>query len=159
MGFKPTTSLSRGVCSTAVLQPLPLVVSIFMFPSFVLSFQAPPKSTKTKINDEPLSDNVFKNYDDFYYYDDDDAGSSGRHRRSVAGQLKPMQVAETCVNCATRGPERDKVLPSDYRKFMKFFLEDNPGPKCGKAGHAAYSDAVRLRAIDANPVRSPARSI
>lgn len=29
-------------------------------------------------------------------------------------------------------------------RFLPMFLSDNPNPKCGKGGHAAYSSAVNL---------------
>lgn len=32
-------------------------------------------------------------------------------------------------------------------QYLDFFLKDNPGESCASAGHAAYSDGVRLKAI------------
>ena len=112
----------------------------------LFSVTSKPKTSNTGDGDQ-LSDEVFKNYDDFYYYDDDEQVGKSRGRRSVSGRKKAK-----CTDCPTKGKERIDVTDAEYRKFVKFFLEDNPGESCAKAGHAAYSDAVRLKSLDTEPV-------
>ncbi len=41
---------------------------------------------------------------------------------------------------------QDKIILIFFQ-YLDFFLKDNPGEICPSAGHAAYSDAVRLRPI------------
>ena len=112
------------------------------------SVQRQPTPAKAS-NDDQLPDDVFKKYDDFYYYDGDDE-EAGHHVKTKT-RVKRAARSARCKKC-TKDVDRESVPPDDYRKFLKFFLEDNPGPKCGKAGHAAYSDAVRHTPLDSNPV-------
>ncbi|XP_066575598.1 NPC intracellular cholesterol transporter 1 isoform X2 [Amia ocellicauda] len=54
-------------------------------------------------------------------------------------------VDKSCVRCrplTTKGKMRPE--DGDFMKFLPMFLSDNPNPKCGKGGHAAYSSAVDL---------------
>ncbi len=113
----------------------------------IFSVSTKPKSSNAGVDDDELPDDVFKNYDDFYYYDDDEQVEKSRGRRSVGGRRK-----KSCEGCSTKGKERIDVTDAEYRKFVKFFLEDNPGESCAKAGHAAYSDAVRLQPLNSEPV-------
>ena len=45
-----------------------------------------------------------------------------------------------CCRCLEKNKDLTK---EEYRKYYNFFLTDNPNTECPKAGHAAYSDAVR----------------
>nr|DBA24360.1 TPA: hypothetical protein GDO54_012030 [Pyxicephalus adspersus] len=47
-----------------------------------------------------------------------------------------------CRNLTTEG--KRKPVGEDFMKFLPMYLSDNPNPKCGKGGHAAYSTAVDL---------------
>jgi Niemann-Pick C1 protein len=50
-----------------------------------------------------------------------------------------------CLPCPvkfTSGTNRPIV--SDFYKYFKFYIKDNPGFKCAKGGHAAYGEAVEI---------------
>ncbi|KAG8442189.1 hypothetical protein GDO86_011113 [Hymenochirus boettgeri] len=50
-----------------------------------------------------------------------------------------------CIRCREFTPEgKRKPLGDEFMRFLPMFLSDNPNPKCGKGGHAAYSSAVDL---------------
>ncbi|XP_054841325.1 NPC intracellular cholesterol transporter 1 [Eublepharis macularius] len=50
-----------------------------------------------------------------------------------------------CVRCRPLTHEgKQRPQGDDFMKFLPMFLSDNPNPKCGKGGHAAYSSAVEL---------------
>ncbi|XP_048363973.1 NPC intracellular cholesterol transporter 1 [Sphaerodactylus townsendi] len=54
-------------------------------------------------------------------------------------------VNPTCVRCRPLTQEgKQRPQGEDFMKFLPMFLSDNPNPKCGKGGHAAYSSAVDL---------------
>ncbi|XP_068093368.1 NPC intracellular cholesterol transporter 1-like [Hyperolius riggenbachi] len=49
---------------------------------------------------------------------------------------------QSCRNFTAEG--KRKPLGEDFMEFLPMFLSDNPNPKCGKGGHAAYGTAVDL---------------
>ncbi|XP_012371151.1 Niemann-Pick C1 protein [Octodon degus] len=54
-------------------------------------------------------------------------------------------VDPTCIHCRSLTPEgKQRPQGGDFMRFLPMFLSDNPNPKCGKGGHAAYSSAVNL---------------
>lgn len=54
-----------------------------------------------------------------------------------------------CVRCRPLTREgKQRPYGEDFMTFLPMFLSDNPNPKCGKGGHAAYGSAVNL--IDNN---------
>ncbi|KAM9308837.1 NPC intracellular cholesterol transporter 1 [Gastrophryne carolinensis] len=54
-------------------------------------------------------------------------------------------VDPSCQRCRNLTAEgKQKPVGEDFMKFLPMFLSDNPNPKCGKGGHAAYSTAVDL---------------
>lgn len=54
-------------------------------------------------------------------------------------------VDPSCHRCRNYTAEgKMKPVGKDFMKFLPMFLSDNPNPKCGKGGHAAYSTAVDL---------------
>ncbi|XP_069076123.1 NPC intracellular cholesterol transporter 1 [Pleurodeles waltl] len=54
-------------------------------------------------------------------------------------------VDPACVRCRPPTPEGKKnPVGEDFMRFLPMFLSDNPNPKCGKGGHAAYGSAVNL---------------
>ncbi|KAM3927967.1 NPC intracellular cholesterol transporter 1 [Leptodactylus fuscus] len=54
-------------------------------------------------------------------------------------------VDPLCVRCRSLTPEgKRRPEEEDFMKFLPMFLSDNPNPKCGKGGHAAYGSAVNL---------------
>lgn len=98
---------------------------------------------KDTIGKGALPDHMFDNYDDYYYYADDDDTTktpAKRHRRSAGGRRQGE-----CVPCQTVGrPVDSRPTSLEFRQHLKWFLKDNPGPKCPSAGQAAYRDCVRL---------------
>ncbi|XP_053427652.1 NPC intracellular cholesterol transporter 1 isoform X3 [Nycticebus coucang] len=58
-------------------------------------------------------------------------------------------VDPACVRCRPLTPEgKQRPLGEDFMRFLPMFLADNPNPKCGKGGHAAYSSAVNILGND-----------
>ncbi|XP_075389176.1 NPC intracellular cholesterol transporter 1 isoform X1 [Tenrec ecaudatus] len=54
-------------------------------------------------------------------------------------------VDPACVRCRPLTPEgKQRPQGKDFMKFLPMYLSDNPNPKCGKGGHAAYSSAVTI---------------
>ncbi|XP_062986710.1 NPC intracellular cholesterol transporter 1 [Elgaria multicarinata webbii] len=54
-------------------------------------------------------------------------------------------VNPSCVRCRPLTPEgKQRPQGEDFMEFLPMFLSDNPNPKCGKGGHAAYSSAVNF---------------
>ncbi|KAG8516795.1 NPC intracellular cholesterol transporter 1, partial [Galemys pyrenaicus] len=54
-------------------------------------------------------------------------------------------VDPACVRCRPLTPEgKQRPQGEDFMRFLPMFLLDNPNPKCGKGGHAAYSSAVNM---------------
>ncbi|XP_067887182.1 NPC intracellular cholesterol transporter 1 isoform X2 [Heterodontus francisci] len=51
----------------------------------------------------------------------------------------------SCVHCRPLTREgKQRPYGEDFMTFLPMFLSDNPSPKCGKGGHAAYASAVNL---------------
>lgn len=64
------------------------------------------------------------------------------HRQFCASSL---EESANCVSCPIRYVnDTNRPVEEDFRKYLKFFLVDNPGLKCPKAGHAAYGEAIEL---------------
>lgn len=54
-------------------------------------------------------------------------------------------IDPTCIRCRPLTPEgKQRPQGKEFMKFLPMFLSDNPNPKCGKGGHAAYSSAVNI---------------
>lgn len=49
------------------------------------------------------------------------------------------------MKCPINRNSLQRPVVSDFRKYVSFFLRDNPDESCAKAGHAAYGNAVKLR--------------
>uniref|UniRef100_A0A8C0GUA5 NPC intracellular cholesterol transporter 1 n=1 Tax=Chelonoidis abingdonii TaxID=106734 RepID=A0A8C0GUA5_CHEAB len=65
---------------------------------------------------------------------------------NTTGQFCNASVVDvSCMRCRPL-TEEGKWRPQggDFMKFLPMFLSDNPNPKCGKGGHAAYSSAVNF---------------
>ncbi|CAI5640897.1 unnamed protein product [Oreochromis niloticus] len=57
----------------------------------------------------------------------------------------PEVVNSSCVSCRPMTPSgKQRPEGEDFMHFLPMFLSDNPNPKCGKGGHAAYATAVDL---------------
>ncbi|KAM6149068.1 NPC intracellular cholesterol transporter 1 [Erethizon dorsatum] len=58
-------------------------------------------------------------------------------------------VNPACIRCRPLTPEgKQRPQGGDFMRFLPMFLSDNPNPKCGKGGHAAYGSAVNLLGND-----------
>jgi len=53
--------------------------------------------------------------------------------------------SHNCVSCPVNYVnDTNRPISTDYYKYLKFYLNDNPGFKCSKGGHAAYGEAVEI---------------
>jgi Niemann-Pick C1 protein len=53
--------------------------------------------------------------------------------------------SKLCKKCEVAVDENNgRPVQKDFNKFLPWFLEDNPGFKCAKGGHAAYGTAVEV---------------
>ncbi|CRL00931.1 CLUMA_CG014455, isoform A, partial [Clunio marinus] len=50
-----------------------------------------------------------------------------------------------CIECNIELNDLNRPASNEFKKYISFFLEDNPDSSCAKAGHAAYSAAVNLK--------------
>jgi Niemann-Pick C1 protein len=57
-----------------------------------------------------------------------------------------------CERCPIKFIENERPAPDDFKRYISYFLRDNPGDKCPKGGHAAYKDALQI--IDKGDVKS-----
>ncbi|XP_053323939.1 NPC intracellular cholesterol transporter 1 [Spea bombifrons] len=62
------------------------------------------------------------------------------------GQFCNASVVDPqCMRCRPYTQEgKRKPVGEEFMQFLPMFLSDNPNPKCGKGGHAAYGTAVDL---------------
>ncbi|XP_022105812.1 Niemann-Pick C1 protein-like [Acanthaster planci] len=51
---------------------------------------------------------------------------------------------ENCVPCRSSAHQFARPTSEEFEKFLPFFLEDDPGFKCSKGGHAAYGSGVKF---------------
>ncbi|KAK2895141.1 NPC intracellular cholesterol transporter 1 [Channa argus] len=68
-----------------------------------------------------------------------------RYYNSTGAFCNASVVNASCVHCrpmTASGKQRPEG--KDFMQFLPMFLSDNPNPKCGKGGHAAYATAVDL---------------
>nr|XP_034176148.1 NPC intracellular cholesterol transporter 1 isoform X4 [Osmia lignaria] len=47
-----------------------------------------------------------------------------------------------CASCEITKNQFGRPVPTDFEKYVSFFLQDNPDETCAKAGHAAYGHGV-----------------
>ncbi|KAH8410547.1 hypothetical protein KR009_000183, partial [Drosophila setifemur] len=58
------------------------------------------------------------------------------------GSFCPHQYTQ-CPSCVIKKNELQRPDEPTFKKYLPFFLKDNPDDSCAKAGHAAYGGAVR----------------
>lgn len=60
--------------------------------------------------------------------------------------LYPKKEANaTCQPCVKELNETTNwPNPDDFEKYLKWFLNDNPGKRCPSGGHAAFAGGVKL---------------
>ncbi|KAF4788828.1 Niemann-Pick C1 protein [Turdus rufiventris] len=65
---------------------------------------------------------------------------------NTTGQFCNASVSNpSCTRCRPLTPEgKQRPQGEDFMTFLPMFLSDNPNPKCGKGGHAAYYSAVNF---------------
>nr|XP_009934233.1 PREDICTED: Niemann-Pick C1 protein [Opisthocomus hoazin] len=65
---------------------------------------------------------------------------------NTTGQFCNASVTDpSCTRCRPLTREgKQRPQGKDFMTFLPMFLSDNPNPKCGKGGHAAYNSAVNL---------------
>ncbi|NXP53899.1 NPC1 protein, partial [Heliornis fulica] len=65
---------------------------------------------------------------------------------NTTGQFCNASVIDpSCTRCRPLTQEgKQRPQGEDFMTFLPMFLSDNPNPKCGKGGHAAYNSAVNL---------------
>jgi Niemann-Pick C1 protein len=52
--------------------------------------------------------------------------------------------SSSCIRCPIKFVDNQRPVADDFKRYISYFLRDNPGDKCPKGGHAAYKDAVQL---------------
>ena len=103
-------------------------------------------TSKVKHKDH-LPESVFSNYDDFYYYEDELEPNNNRVKRSpfMRGKIDGHNCKRGCCYCLKGwSTQAVNLTETEFRKYYKFFLQDNPNEICPKSGHAGYSDSVRV---------------
>lgn len=85
------------------------------------------------------------------YFDWVSPQSSCCRLHNVTHQFCNASVIDpTCVRCRPLTSEgKQRPQGKEFMKFLPMFLSDNPNPKCGKGGHAAYGSAVNIVGDDA----------
>ncbi|KAK0066303.1 Niemann-Pick C1 protein [Biomphalaria pfeifferi] len=64
---------------------------------------------------------------------------------NVTGAFCPSTETDPhCVPCQLDHMEKGRPVDGTFNKYLSWFLQDNPGVKCGKGGHAAYGSGVQL---------------
>uniref|UniRef100_A0A669EWJ0 Niemann-Pick disease, type C1 n=1 Tax=Oreochromis niloticus TaxID=8128 RepID=A0A669EWJ0_ORENI len=68
-----------------------------------------------------------------------------RYYNTTGAFCNASVVNSSCVSCRPMTPSgKQRPEGEDFMHFLPMFLSDNPNPKCGKGGHAAYATAVDL---------------
>ncbi|XP_047992313.1 NPC intracellular cholesterol transporter 1 isoform X1 [Leguminivora glycinivorella] len=74
------------------------------------------------------------------------------------GSFCPHDVAILTGNCEPCNiplvPPEQRPSPSDFDRYVSFFLRDNPDSDCPKGGHAAYAQAVNYKTRIINKTES-----
>lgn len=70
----------------------------------------------------------------------------GSKNYSRSGQFCPSTAPDNwrCHLCLNANESVQRPKPSEFRRFLPWFLTDNPTKTCSKGGHAAYGTAVKL---------------
>ncbi|XP_030628972.1 NPC intracellular cholesterol transporter 1 [Chanos chanos] len=69
-----------------------------------------------------------------------------RYYNTTGAFCNASVVDKSCIHCRPMTASgKKRPTGEDFMKFLPMFLMDNPNPKCGKGGHAAYSTAVDLK--------------
>jgi Niemann-Pick C1 protein len=81
------------------------------------------------------------------YFDWLSSGDCCRVFANDSSRFCPWSLGETtnCVSCPISFVnDTNRPIQSDFIRYLKFYLKDNPGFKCPKGGHAAYGEAVEI---------------
>ena len=52
------------------------------------------------------------------------------------------EFSNRCATCNITRNNFDRPIPTEFDRYVSFFLQDNPDDTCAKAGHAAYGHGV-----------------
>ncbi|XP_055539920.1 NPC intracellular cholesterol transporter 1 isoform X2 [Wyeomyia smithii] len=64
-------------------------------------------------------------------------------RQQPNGSFCPHELT-SCNKCSINLTSWNRPNETSFRRYVSFFLQDNPDENCAKAGHAAYGNAVNL---------------
>ena len=80
------------------------------------------------------------------YFDWLGSGDCCRVFANETTRFCPSSLNETnCISCPVVFQNNtNRPISSDFYKYLKFFLKDNPGLKCAKGGHPAYGEALEI---------------
>lgn len=57
----------------------------------------------------------------------------------------PATIESTdCLRCPIEFEQNQRPTADSFKKYIEFFLIDNPGVKCPKGGHPSYHDGVQI---------------
>ncbi|XP_052864523.1 NPC intracellular cholesterol transporter 1 [Anopheles cruzii] len=69
------------------------------------------------------------------------------------GSFCPHQKS-ACSSCPISLTPQKRPAEASFRRYVSYFLEDNPDEACAKAGHAAYGSGVKYRPDAGSPMYS-----
>ncbi|XP_053696589.1 NPC intracellular cholesterol transporter 1 isoform X2 [Sabethes cyaneus] len=64
-------------------------------------------------------------------------------RQQPNGSFCPHELT-SCNKCSINLTSWNRPSEKSFRRYVSFFLQDNPDENCAKAGHAAYGNAVNI---------------
>ncbi|XP_058452330.1 NPC intracellular cholesterol transporter 1 isoform X2 [Malaya genurostris] len=65
-------------------------------------------------------------------------------RQQANGSFCPHELT-SCHKCSINLTTQNRPNEDSFRRYVSFFLQDNPDENCAKAGHAAYGSAVNIK--------------
>ncbi|XP_038114072.1 NPC intracellular cholesterol transporter 1 isoform X1 [Culex quinquefasciatus] len=74
-------------------------------------------------------------------------------KKRTDGSFCPHTTA-SCKSCQMNLTDLNRPNQTDFRRYVSFFLQDNPDDQCAKAGHAAYATGVNILQDKSNAIFS-----
>lgn len=80
------------------------------------------------------------------YFDWLSSGDCCRVFSNDTNRFCPSTIEDkNCLACKVNFQEgTTRPIKEDFYKYFQFFINDNPGIKCAKGGHAAYGEAIEI---------------
>ncbi len=81
------------------------------------------------------------------YFDWLNSGDCCRIHKNNTSQFCPSEDTNStdCVSFPIQFiDDSNRPISSDFYRYLNFYLQDNPGIKCAKGGHAAYGEAIEI---------------